>query len=105
MILLIYISNTYFELMSFHSNCLFFLLLLLVGAHAEVARHAGHGSTQALGVMPCMRLSCQSQLPAVTIDSLQPVHGRPPSGERVQAQLISLDTTLLTGSDQRNLET
>ena len=49
------------------------------GSKTEVARHGGHGSTPALVVsgrgVPCMRPSSQSQLTAVTTDSLQPGHG------------------------------
>ena len=57
--------------------------LLPVGEHAEVAHRAIHVSALTLRVptrrVPNMRPSCQSQLPAVTIDSLQPGHGWPPS--------------------------
>ena len=45
-----------------------------------------HGSSLTMGVSArgvlCMRPSYQSQLLMVTIDSLQPGHGQPPSGSR-----------------------
>ena len=45
--------------------------------------HGGHGSTPAQGVsargLPSMRPSCESQFPAVTIDSVQSGHGWHPS--------------------------
>ena len=61
-------------------------LLLLVGAHPEVTRRVDHVSVPALGIsareVPSICPSCQSHLPIVTIDSLQPGHGWPPSGSR-----------------------
>ena len=60
------------------------LLLLLMGAHARVAHRGGHGLAPAQGVpargVPRVRPSWKSQLPAMTINSLQPGHGRSPSG-------------------------
>ena len=55
-----------------------------MGTRAEVVLRASHGSTPAEGLskrgMPCMRPSCHSQVPALTIDFLQPGHGLSPSG-------------------------
>ena len=49
-----------------------------------MARRGGHGSAPVLGVsakgVPYMHPLLQSQLSAMTIDSLQPGHMRPPSG-------------------------
>ena len=57
------------------SDNILLLLQLLEGAHAELARRDGHGSVLDQGVsaargVPCVRPSCQSQLPAMTVDSL-----------------------------------
>ena len=82
-----------------HIYHLMILLLILVGEHAEMAHRGGHGSAPALGVpsrcVPCMFSSYQSNLPALTIDSLQPSI---PLG-LLQAGLVSSEITLLTGSD------
>ena len=49
-----------------------------MGAEAEEARRGGHGSAPAMRVpargVPCMHPSCQTQIPTVTIDSLQQGH-------------------------------
>ena len=63
-------------------------------AYTEVTHHSGHGSAQAREVyaigVPCGCPSCQSQLPAMTIDSLQPDHGLPPYGSLpVRSKLFS----------------
>ena len=64
-------------------NNIVYLLLLLVGAHVKLAYRGGQGSAPAQGVsargVSCVCPSCQSQLPTMTIDSLQPGHGWPAS--------------------------
>ena len=76
-----------------------------MGANARVAHRGGQGLAPAQGVpargVSCVRPSWYSQLPAITIDSLQPGHGRPPSrSSQLKAELISSEITLLTGLSQ-----
>ena len=50
------------------------VIILLMGAHVEVARGGGHGPAPAMKVsargVPCMRPSFQSQILEVAIDPL-----------------------------------
>ena len=68
----------------FTLNAKLLLLLLLMRAHARVAHRSGHGLAPAQGVpargVPRVPPSWKSQLPAMTINSLQPGHGRSHSG-------------------------
>ena len=63
-----------------------------MGAHARAAHRGGHGLAPAQGApargVPRVRPSWKSQLPAMTIDFMQPGHGRLSLG-LLQAGLIS----------------
>ena len=60
------------------------VIILLMGAHVEVARHCSHGLAPALGIF-CERRAMHAPflpVPAMTIDSLEPGHWWSPSGSQ-----------------------